>query len=124
MIFLDTNFLIRCLIKESEEAKKVLMWLNNEDSLATSCMCWYEFLCCPVTQRQSSLVLSILDNQIYDLTAHTSQIAAQLWNAAGRNRGLKIDVLIAASALEHNALLATSNISDFEPFVPFGLKLV
>lgn len=124
MILLDTNFLIRGLIKDSKEASWILQWMMDDQSLATSSLCWYEFLCGPVSKQQISLVSTIIKNDILDFTQVTSNIAAKLWNSIGRNRNHRFDSLIAASAIEHNSELATSNISDFKLFKPYGLKLI
>jgi hypothetical protein len=50
--------------------------------------------------------------------------AARLFNAAGRKRTLRIDAMIASTAIVGGAELATNNRTDFNVFVPHGLKLV
>jgi len=124
MILLDTNFLIRSLIKDSQEASWILQWMKTDQRFVTSSLCWYEFLCGPVNDQQIALVSNIIEKNFADVTQATSTIAAKLWNSIGRNRNHRFDSLIAASAIEHNFELATSNLTDFKLFQPYGLKLV
>ena len=51
-------------------------------------------------------------------------VAAQLVNAAGRKRTLRVDSMIAGAAVTAGAVLATNNKKDFALFEPHGLKLV
>lgn len=50
--------------------------------------------------------------------------AARPFNAIGRLRRLRIDVMIAAAAVLADATLATSNKDNFKMLVPHGLKFV
>jgi predicted nucleic acid-binding protein len=49
--------------------------------------------------------------------------AAELFNATGRKRALRVDAMIAATAMVLDATLATSNHEDFAEFAPSGLRL-
>ena len=49
--------------------------------------------------------------------------AAHLFNAIGRKRHLRVDTMIAATAIVAGAPLATGNREDFQPFLAHGLKL-
>lgn len=58
------------------------------------------------------------------LDEETADRAATLFNATGRRRGLRTDSLIAATAIQADAELATFNTADYRLFVSFGLKLL
>jgi predicted nucleic acid-binding protein len=52
-----------------------------------------------------------------------AQQSARLFNAIQRPRRLRVDVMIAATAIDRKARLATLNHHDFKPLVPLGLEL-
>lgn len=66
---------------------------------------------------------SFLSGGIIAFEEAQAATAARLFNAAGRARRLRVDAMIAASALNAGCRLATSNRADFNVFVPFGLAL-
>jgi len=49
------------------------------------------------------------------LTSEHAELAAAVFNAAGRRRGSFVDCLIASAAIAENARLATNNRKDFLP---------
>lgn len=124
MILLDTNVLIRMLVKETDAALHVSRWLADSRPLATSAICWYEFVTGPVDEPAIALVTAMLSDGILPFTAAHSREAARLYNATGRRRSMRIDAMVAAAALVSSAELATENTDDFAPFVPLGLRLV
>ena len=124
MILLDTNYLIRCLVKETDVAEQVFRWLAEHHQLATSAVCWYEFVTGPVDEQAIALVTALLADRILPFTATHSREAARLYNGTGRRRAMRIDAMVAAAAIVTNAELATENTDDFAPFVPLGLRMV
>jgi len=124
MILLDTNYLIRLLVPGSQEFERVSDWLHQEEALATASICWYEFCCGPVSDHEQGLVRSVLKEGILPLSEHGAQQSAELFNATGRLRSLKVDCLVAGTALAAGARVTTSNLRDFSVFVPWGLGLV
>ena len=124
MILLDTNYLIRFLVVESDEAEQVKRWIRNKENLCTSSICWYEFLCGPVDEEAIILVASILNEQIFPFSSAQAREAARLFNHCGRKRSLRVDAMVAAAAIISESVLATENSEDFAPFASSGLRLM
>ena len=124
MILLDTNYLIRLLVAGSDEFERVAAWVREGETLSTAGICWYEFCCGPVTSQEEALVLSLLKGRILPLDEEAARRSAQLFNSTGRLRSLKVDSLVAGTALAAGARVTTSNLRDFSPFLPWGLTLV
>jgi predicted nucleic acid-binding protein len=122
MIYLDTNYLILGLVPGSDESRDLVTWAKQGESLVTGAICWYEFLCGPVSAAQTramrAFVLEILPFQEAQAVA-----AAKLFNATGRRRTLRVDCMIAGTALVAGARVATRNRADFEVFTPYGVVL-
>ena len=123
MICLDTNYLILGLVPGSRESQDLIAWVQAGETLIVPMPAWYEFSCGPVTAPQIAAIRAFL-HDLFPFDEPQSSEAARLFNAAGRKRALRIDAMIAATALVAGALLATNNRSDFSTFVPHGLKLV
>ena len=122
MIHLDTSFLIRALLHGSPEDRKLREWLGMSEPLGMSVIAWAEFLCGPIQQTELELATKVI-RQRSSFAQEQATIAARLFNESGRQRGTFIDCMIAATALSEGASIATSNVSDFRRFEPFGLKL-
>jgi predicted nucleic acid-binding protein len=123
MILLDTNFLIRMLVQGTEAAVRVSDWIGEREQLCTSSICWYEFVTGPVDDHGVGLVVAALNNRIVPFTGDHAREAARLYNATGRQRRMRIDAMVAATAIVGNAMLVTENTDDFAPFVDYGLGL-
>jgi predicted nucleic acid-binding protein len=123
VICLDTNYLIRCLEDSSEEAGRITDWYRSGERLITPVPAWYEFLCGPITMEREEIVRAFLA-EVIPFTEAEAREAAHLFNAAGRKRSLRVDAMIAATAIVAGARLATGNRGDFAPFLPLGLELV
>jgi predicted nucleic acid-binding protein len=124
MICLDTNYLIRMLISETLESKRVKKWLKKGEQLTTSSIAWYEFLCGPVGEAEIQTVRACLQGGIVAFEEAQINEAARLFNVTGRARRLRIDAMIAACAVTANIPLATDNNEDFCAFVKHGLILM
>ncbi len=122
VISLDTNYLILALVPGSREGQEVIAWAQTGEPLVTSAVSWYEFLCGPVSPAQVRAMRSLL-RQILPFDEPQAAIAAQLFAATGRRRSLRVDGMIAATAIAAAAALATNNRSDFAAFTAHGLKL-
>jgi predicted nucleic acid-binding protein len=124
VILLDTNYLIQALVKGSAEAERILAWFEEDESLVSSSVVWYEFVSGPVDEEGVEIVRMLLRDRILPYTADQATESARLYNAAGRPRHLRIDAMIAAAAIVTNARLATANRDDFKAFESHGLRLV
>jgi predicted nucleic acid-binding protein len=123
VILLDTNYLIRMLVKGTPVAAHVSRWILEGESFCTSAICWYEFVTGPVDEQGTGVVMEVLDERIVPFTADYAREAARLYNATERRRRTRIDAMIAATAIVTNAHLATENRDDFTPFEPLGLRI-
>jgi predicted nucleic acid-binding protein len=123
MICLDTSCLIRALIPGTADARNVERWIRSEEALILPTVAWYEFLCgCIVEEEQ--LALSILTGGLRDFGDSEARLASQMFRELRKPRYLRVDAMIAATAITSDARLATNNRADFEPFVPHGLELL
>lgn len=123
MIHLDTNFLIDALVPTSKQSLLLTAWLESGQELGMSSVVWGEFLCGPVVENAvflSRQIIPVLEN----LTGDDAELAAMLFNQSGRRSKSFADCCIAAVAMRCNAGLASGNRADFEPLIPFGLKLL
>lgn len=123
MIHLDTSFLIHALRPGSSQEKALVKWLTSGEDLRISAFAWSEFLCGPVSDAAAARALALLGAPV-PVDRAVAERAAALFNSAGRRRGNLADCLIAATAIEADASLATENRADFNRFVPAGLVLV
>ena len=124
MIYVDTNYLIRGLMKGSKEAAELTLWYQSGDLIFSPAPAWFEFLCGPVTIPQVNIIRAFLSGGISPFEEPQAAEAAHLYNAIGRVRQFRIDAMIAGSAISAGAPLATSNTQDFGRFVPYGLTLI
>ena len=124
MIHLDTNVLIDLVTIGSPHIVVIRQWLEEGEELAVSAVAWSEFLNGPHTKAQKDAVHAILEGRILDFTARDAEQASRLFHYTGRKRGSHADCMIAACAMTHQMRVATRNITDFEKFVPHGLKLL
>ncbi len=123
MIHLDTSFLIRALVPGSTEGKALLGWMRAGDPIALSAVAWAEFACGPVSPTVVAHARSLFGEPVPFDGAH-ADLAAVLFNAAGRRRGSLADCMVAAVAVREEAALATVNRADFSRFSAVGLTLV
>jgi predicted nucleic acid-binding protein len=72
--------------------------------------------------RLLSLVRQIVTERI-PFGEEDAVLAARLFNSSGRRRGSLTDCMIAASAIQARAALATQNAVDFRRFQADGLEI-
>ena len=124
MICLDTNYLVRGLVKGARESGELVQWRRAGEVLLSAAPAWYEFLCGPVNVQQIRIMRAFLSGGIVSFEEVQATEAARLFNAIGRIRRLRTDTMIAATAIVAGARLATSNREDFKVFVPHGLMII
>ena len=122
VIHLDTSFLIRAIASRGSEAVRLDRWLAADLAVEMSAVAWAEFLCGPLDEKQLALAERIVPRRV-PIGDAEARLAAELFNRSGRRRGLLLDCLIAASAIEAGASLATANVEDFARFTRSGLIL-
>ena len=123
MIQLDTNFIIHALRSGSDEDAKLRTWLQSGDEVGVSAMAWAEFLCGPLTAEDRASAEALFPN-VELLGADDAAKGAELFNKTGRRARSLADCLIAAVAIRIGARIATRNLTDFEPFIAYGLRLI
>jgi predicted nucleic acid-binding protein len=83
---------------------------------------WAEFLCGPVAAAALELAARIVGEPVA-FTAADAVLSARLFDETGRRRGSLADCMIAATAIQAGASLATADLRDFERFRGAGLVL-
>lgn len=124
MICLDANYLIGGVIETRPESAQLIAWAEAGETFCTPAPAWYEFICGPVSMSQIETMRAFLGEGIIPFDESQAVIASRLFNAAKRRRSLRVDAMIAASAMAAEAPLATNNLEDFAEFLPHGLKLI
>jgi predicted nucleic acid-binding protein len=122
VILLDTNFLIAAFEPGSPQDAMLRKWLGGGEEVGVSVIAWCEFLCGPVESPQIELVTRIVPRRV-GFEAEDAELAASLFNRAGRRRGSLTDCMIAATAMRLGASLATADAADFRRFEAAGLVL-
>lgn len=122
-IQLDTSFLIRALVPDSDSDRLLRSWLRQGRHLAMSSLAWTELLCGPMDAAARALAERIVTERLA-YGERESVVAAELYNETGRRRGSMIDCMIAATARLRGAPLATLDLDDFRRFETHGLRLM
>ena len=123
MIHLDTNILIGFVHGKTSIEEVLRNWLQRGETFAVSTVAWSEFLAGPLDDRRMGMVRLLIEDRIVSFGREEAELAAQLFNQAGRKRNSQPDCFIAATAICAGASLATENRRDFQPYVAAGLRL-
>ncbi len=123
MICLDTNYLIRALISGTPDAGNLERWIEAGEAIILPSVAWYEFLC-GSTDEEEKLALSLLTGGLRAFDDREARISARNFRSIKTPRHLRVDAMIAGTAIAAGAKLATNNRDDFEPFVADGLELI
>ena len=90
--------------------------------MAISSLVWGELLCGPIDEATAELARRVVPVHVPIGTGEGEE-AARLFNGTGRRRGSFQDCLVAATALESGAAVATADGGDFGRFRGMGLEL-
>lgn len=123
MIHLDANYLILGSIAGTPQSQDLRRWLKAGEETSASAIAWMEFVTGPVSPATVEAMRQMIEGRIDSLGEDEAELAARLFNATGRKRALRYDCLIAATAIQANARLATSNTNDYRLFFQHGLSL-
>ncbi|HET7313784.1 type II toxin-antitoxin system VapC family toxin [Salinisphaera sp.] len=123
MIHLDTNALIALPQWVAQKTPMVMRVVNGE-AASVCAVVWYEYLVGPLDGDEAEMARAFLQGGIQEISEADAELAARLYNDAGRSRRFKTDALIASSAIRAGAELVTLNADDFKPFVGNGLRLM
>jgi predicted nucleic acid-binding protein len=113
MIHLDTNFLIHFLAGRELELKVVEDAELSGELFAVSSVVWTEFLSGPVSANHISRAKALIRNDVVSFGFKEAELAAKVFNDAGRKRYLRADTMIAATAILYSARLASSDPKGF-----------
>ncbi len=124
VIHLDANYLILGASATNAENSHLQAWLRRGEPLGTSAVAWMEFITGPVAPAVVDSVRRVLEDRIVPVGPDEAELAARLFNAIGRKRSARYDCMIAATAIQNDARLATNNVADYRAFAPLGLRLL
>ena len=122
-IHLDTSFLIRAMLSGSAEDRRLRALIRDREELSMSAICWAELCCGPVDESTLDVAERLVGEPVPFLARH-ARTAAALFNQCGRRRGSLVDCMIAATAVETDATIATCNVADFSRFERAGLRVL
>ena len=123
VICLDTNYLIRALIPGTPDAARVEAWISSGEMIIFPAVAWYEFLC-GCTDEEERLAHALITGGVRPFGEDEAAIAARCFRSLKTRRHLRVDAMIAGTAMAASAPLATNNRTDFKPFTAEGLKLI
>jgi predicted nucleic acid-binding protein len=123
LIFLDTSVLVESFTGNQPLLNSFRGMIGQNQRLALSTIVLYEWLRGPRVLEELNLQESAFSNSaIHPFGTEDARIAARLYKSVPRPRGREIDIMIAATAIRHDAELWTLNIADFND-IP-GLRLL
>lgn len=124
MIHLDTSILIAVSDPSDAHVSFAKRLLSRGQPMAVSACVWSEFHSRPVDPLHAKVLARLLEGGIVSFDEATARLAGELFYLTGSNRRTQMDAMIAATAIQAGAELATANPGDFRPFVRFGLSVI
>jgi predicted nucleic acid-binding protein len=123
MIFLDTNYMIAMVNRETDANEAIKRWLQQGQDIATSSAAWAEFCTGPIDPEDLASMEWLLGDRIISFGKTEAECAARLYRSTRCQHEDRMDTFIAASTIVAAASLATRDRLGFQRFVPLGLKL-
>ena len=123
VVHLDANFLVEVAANRPAPVREIERWLREGRAIQVSAIAWSEFLCGSLLEWELEHARALVA-QVDPFTEEHAALAAELFNLTGRRSRSHVDCMIAAHAIQREAVLATLNVQDFRPFKKFGLNLV
>ena len=98
-------------------------FIEQNERLALSSIVLHEWLRGPRFREELNLQERAFSvGAIYPFGSEEAVIAARLYRTVSRPRGREIDLMIAASAIRHDAELWTVNVADFKDIPELKLR--
>ena len=97
-------------------------WIGAGESIILPTVAWHEFLC-GCTPEEEHLALALLTGGLHPFGDAEAKVSAQNFRSIKTPRHLRVEAMIAGTAIVANARLATNNCADYKPFVIHGLRL-
>lgn len=123
MIHLDTNLLIGAEDTTDPHHFAARRVFAGSGPFGCSSVAWMELESQPGTPALRAAMRGLLNGGIAPFDEAAATLAGNLSHLTGSKRRIRLDTMIAATAILSGAWLATVNREDFSVFVPHGLKL-
>ena len=122
MIYLDTSYLIYATVAGTSASDEVRRWLFEGRPIGMAAVAWGEFIC-GSAGAEIGLDWRNLLTAGTPFTEANAYLAAELFSETGRRRGSFADCMIAATVIQDDGMLATTDGQDFVRFGEHGLVL-
>jgi tRNA(fMet)-specific endonuclease VapC len=123
LIFLDTSVLVESFTGSQPLLPSFRALIRQNERMALSSVVFYEWQRGPRFAQELDVQEAAFPSEaIVPFTPEDAAIAGRLYRSVRRARGREVDLMIAASAIRHDAELWTLNAADFKD-IP-GLRLL
>jgi predicted nucleic acid-binding protein len=123
LIFLDTSVLVESFTGSQPLLNSFRAMIQQNERLALSSIVLYEWLRGPRFAEELEVQEAAFPSEsVVAFHPEDAAIAARIYRSLQRPRGRKVDIMIAACAIRHDAELWTLNVADFKD-IP-GLRMI